>query len=55
MTAIFNEAAIRQGRPFWHYGKDFETVKRQFSRYLAREHMSKISGADRRAIRRAST
>jgi len=39
MTAIFNEAPVRQGRPFWHYGKDAETVKRQFSRYLYREHM----------------
>src|SRR5689334_3154583 len=37
MTTIFNEAAIRQGRPFWHYGKDFETIKEQFSRYLHRE------------------
>jgi hypothetical protein len=39
MTAIFNEAEVRQGRKFWHYGKDFETVKRQFSRYLHREYM----------------
>lgn len=39
MTAIFNEAPVRQGRRFWHYGKDFETVKNQFSRYLFREHM----------------
>jgi hypothetical protein len=39
MTAIFNEASIRQGRRFWHFGKDFETVKRQFSRYIHREHM----------------
>ena len=39
MTAIFNEAPVRQGRRFWHYGKDFETVKRQFSRYLFREDM----------------
>lgn len=39
MTAIFNEAPVRQGRPFWHHGKDFETVKRQFSRYVHREHM----------------
>jgi hypothetical protein len=37
MTAIFNEAPVRQGRPFWHYGKDVETVRRQFSRYLFRE------------------
>jgi hypothetical protein len=39
MTVIFNEAPVRQGRRFWHYGKDFETVKKQFSRYLHREHM----------------
>jgi|SRR5271165_2576576 len=39
MTAIFNEAPVRQGRPFWHYGKDFETVKHQFSQYLFREQM----------------
>jgi hypothetical protein len=39
MTAIFNEAPVRQGRKFWHYGKDFETVKRQFSRYIHREYM----------------
>jgi hypothetical protein len=39
MTAIFNETPVRQGKLFWHYGKDFETVKRQFSRYLFREHM----------------
>jgi hypothetical protein len=34
MTDIFNETPVRQGRRFWHYGKDFETVKRQFSRFL---------------------
>ena len=39
MTDIFNEAPVRQGRRFWHYGKDFETVKQQFSRYLFREHL----------------
>jgi hypothetical protein len=39
MTDIFNETPIRQGRRFWHYGKDFETVKQQFSRYLFREEM----------------
>ena len=39
MTEIFNEAPVRQGRRFWHYGKDFETVKRQFSAYLFREVM----------------
>jgi len=37
MTKIFNETPIRQGRPFWHYGKDFETVKKEFSKYSFRE------------------
>lgn len=39
MVAIFNESPVRQGRPFWHYGKNFETVKREFSRYLFREEL----------------
>ncbi|MBV9672572.1 MAG: GNAT family N-acetyltransferase [Verrucomicrobia bacterium] len=39
MTDIFNEAPIRQGRQFWHYGKTSEEVKTQFSRYLHREQM----------------
>lgn len=39
MTAIFNESPVRQGKAFWHYGKNTETVKRQFSRYLFRERM----------------
>lgn len=39
MTAIFNEAPVRQGRQFWHYGKEFSTVKSQFSRFLFRERM----------------
>ncbi len=33
---IYNETPIRQGRPFWHYGKDFETVRRENSTYLER-------------------
>lgn len=39
MTAIFNETPVRQGRKFWHHGKDFQTVKKQFSRYIHREDM----------------
>jgi hypothetical protein len=39
MTAIFNESPIRQGRHFLHYGKDFETIKREFSRFLFREEI----------------
>src|SRR5437773_3320711 len=39
MTSIFNETPIRQVRRFLHYGKDFETIKRQFSRFLFREEI----------------
>jgi len=39
MVDIFNESPVRQGFPFWHYGKDFETVKREFSRFLFREDL----------------
>ncbi len=39
MTEIFNESPVRQGRAFWHYGKDFQTVKQQFSRCIHRERM----------------
>jgi len=39
ITSIFNETQIRQGRHYLHYGKDFETVKRQFSRFLFREEL----------------
>src|SRR5437762_1027474 len=39
MTSIFNETPIRQGRHFLHYGKDFETIKHQFSRFLFREEL----------------
>lgn len=34
---IFNETPVRQGFQFWHFGKSFETVKREFSRFLFRE------------------
>jgi hypothetical protein len=33
---LCNETPVRQGRPFWHYGKDFETVKREHGTYLER-------------------
>lgn len=28
---IFNETPIRQDKPFWHYGKDIETIKKEMS------------------------
>jgi len=31
IMGIFNESRIRRGKPFWHYGKDFETVKKEMS------------------------
>src|SRR5215470_10982155 len=34
IVGIYNETPIRQGRRFWHYGKDFETVKRENSTFL---------------------
>jgi hypothetical protein len=33
---ICNESPVRQGRRFWHFGKDFETIKRIHATYLAR-------------------
>lgn len=39
MTEIFNETPLRQGRRFWHFGKDLATVRQQFSRFLYREFL----------------
>jgi len=36
VTTIFNETPIRQGRPYSHYGENFETVKQEFSKNLDR-------------------
>jgi hypothetical protein len=33
IVEIYNETPIRQGKRFWHYGKDFDTVKRDTSTY----------------------
>ena len=33
---LCNESPVRQGKPFWHYGKDFETIKRDHATYLDR-------------------
>jgi hypothetical protein len=34
--AIYNESPIRQGRRFWHYGKDLEAVRRTTATFLER-------------------
>ena len=39
MIEIFNESPIRQNKPFWHYGKDYATIEREFSKYLFREEI----------------
>ena len=27
VVGIYNQSPVRRGKPFWHYGKDFATVK----------------------------
>ena len=31
IIGIFNQSPVRRGKPFWHYGKDFDTVKKEMS------------------------
>jgi hypothetical protein len=33
---IYNETPVRQGKAFWHYGKDFQTIKHELGDYLQR-------------------
>lgn len=36
IKAIYDETPIRQGRRFWHYGKDIDVVRRENGTYLDR-------------------
>jgi hypothetical protein len=36
ITRIYNETPVRQGKKFWHFGKDAETVRQENSTYLNR-------------------
>jgi hypothetical protein len=36
IQGIYNESPMRHGKRFWHYQKDFETVKRENGTYLDR-------------------
>ena len=36
IQAIYNESPVRQGKPFWHYGKDLETVRKMNGTFLQR-------------------
>ena len=38
IVRINNESPVRQGRHFWHYGKDFAAVKRDYSDFLDRSY-----------------
>ena len=39
ITKTFNESPVRQGRRFWHFGKDIAAVKQEFLRNLFREDL----------------
>jgi hypothetical protein len=34
--AIYNESPVRQGKSFWHYGKDYETVRKMNATFMDR-------------------
>jgi len=34
ISAVYNESPIRQGKRFWHYGKDFDTVRKMTATFL---------------------
>jgi hypothetical protein len=36
ICSIYNEVQVRQGKKFWHYGKDFDTVRAENATYLDR-------------------
>ena len=36
ITDIYDESPVRQGKKFWHYGKDFDTIKRDHITFLDR-------------------
>ncbi len=36
ITAIYNEAPVRQGKPFWHYGKGFAEVRSMNENFVGR-------------------
>ena len=36
ISSIINETPIRQGKPFWHYGKSLEIIEKEHSTYLDR-------------------
>jgi hypothetical protein len=47
---IYNETPVRRGKPFWHYGKDFKTVKEELlagyenSLFIAAHYQQELIG-----------
>ncbi len=39
ISTIYNESPIRQGKPFWHYEKDIEAVRRMNGDLSGSEHL----------------
>jgi hypothetical protein len=46
LKKIYDETPIRQGRRFWHYGKDLETIRAENSSYLERSELIGAYHAD---------
>ena len=38
IMSIYNESPVRQGKPFWHYGKGYDSVKKDNAAYLDRSY-----------------
>ena len=36
ISRIYNEVPVRQGKHFWHYGKDLQTIRHALATYLER-------------------
>src|ERR1700741_3382753 len=36
VKSVYDECPLRQGRPFWHYRKDYDTVKAGLATFLER-------------------
>jgi hypothetical protein len=36
ISAIYNETPVRQGKPFWHYGKELDAVRRMNGTFMDR-------------------
>jgi hypothetical protein len=35
IQGIYNESPVRQGKPFWHYGRDLETLRKVHATFLS--------------------